>query len=1081
LGDVDGDGDLDAFVTKHHPSEVWLNDGSGTFSDSGLAMENPWGTGVSLGDVDGDGDLDAFVVNDASEPNRVWINEASFDLGDAPAPYPTILAQGGARHGAAGPTLGVNRTTEVEWPELAYQMDEQFGFCPATSDDYNYHGMGAKYFRGDPDGDGASDRDPWYFILPNGEVYAWIGSFLVPTLDLGHHILVGTLDPSYYADLSRLYDAYDEDGVTFGSPIMVGQLDATATVNVQNAPSGAKLDAWIDFDGDGSWDGQSEQVADSEYIVEGDNVIAFDVPSWAISGTTYARFRLSTAGNLGVDGAAADGEVEDYQITIRTSGLRVTSAEATNSGVLVRFSRPIDRGTLNLYDVDPSVFGPADVTLVGDVVGPISGSLIVDGRQIEFVATGGPLPPDRYTLTLRSAEDGFKSQDSAGLLDGEYGGRFPSGDGTAGGDFVFAFTVNETGPIVVSLPDFARGPSQTVNVPAAEVGGAGIPIQLDDGAGVESVDMTFTYDPDLLAVTDVVLGPDAPADSHLVTNLTDPGRVILSYFSLDPMPAGEATFVTVVADVPETAPYRAAHVLDITDVNVNEGGIAATGDDGLHVVTYLGDATGNRYYSGLDGQKVARVAAERDTGFEAYRMVDPLIVGDIDVDGTLDSSDRDCIMQEAVDLDCLHIPPLPRHQSLESRVAAAHGQISVPGEVQEFTLDVTQGPVDGIYSIQVWDHHETGIDPDAVQILDENGAPVAVREVVADAAADGPSRSAVVVQLAPGQYSVRVSSQNSAVGDYRIDVSVPGASNDEGIVHARDLQTAEVAMLQHHFGFNASTQELFGSKLGIDLSTDQFRPAFDANLDGQIDPTDMDAIITNFGSGAPVQVRAALTPVPNGGSSAAVPESPPVIASSGDEEVSPFQNPDRPSDVNADNQVTPMDVLLVINTINREGSRPAGDMLSGSGMADGEAEYIFSPPFYDVSGDYIVSPLDVLLVINDLNADGAMTAGAAGEGESSAVEELVSEPVLITPVVWSNLGSGASTSPALPTITRDDASSGKGGGDLESPALDRSAGDNTTSVHSKVFGDEDVLADSLEPDADVLEVLANDLVEIWMA
>ena len=42
----------------------------------------------------------------------------------------------------------------------------------------------------------------------------------------------------------------DEDGVTFGE-IRVGQLDATVTVNVQNAPSGAKLDAWMDFNGDG--------------------------------------------------------------------------------------------------------------------------------------------------------------------------------------------------------------------------------------------------------------------------------------------------------------------------------------------------------------------------------------------------------------------------------------------------------------------------------------------------------------------------------------------------------------------------------------------------------------------------------------------------------------------------------------------------------------------------------------------------------------------------------------------------------------------------------------------------------------
>ncbi len=107
----------------------------------------------------------------------------------------------------------------------------------------------------------------------------------------------------------------DEDGVTFGS-ISVGQLDTTVTVHVQNAPSGAKLDAWVDFNSDGSWGGPFEQIADSVAVVNGDNVITFDVPIWAVDGDTYARFRLSANGNLGPVGVAGDGEVEDYQITI---------------------------------------------------------------------------------------------------------------------------------------------------------------------------------------------------------------------------------------------------------------------------------------------------------------------------------------------------------------------------------------------------------------------------------------------------------------------------------------------------------------------------------------------------------------------------------------------------------------------------------------------------------------------------------------------------------------------------------------------------------------------------------------------
>ncbi len=107
----------------------------------------------------------------------------------------------------------------------------------------------------------------------------------------------------------------DDDGIGIGS-IRVGKLGETANVNVQNAPSGAKLDAWIDFNGDGSWGGPGEQIAHSVAVVNGDNTIKFDVPSWSQPGTTFARFRLSTSGGLGIGGAAADGEVEDDAVTI---------------------------------------------------------------------------------------------------------------------------------------------------------------------------------------------------------------------------------------------------------------------------------------------------------------------------------------------------------------------------------------------------------------------------------------------------------------------------------------------------------------------------------------------------------------------------------------------------------------------------------------------------------------------------------------------------------------------------------------------------------------------------------------------
>ncbi|MCP4696267.1 MAG: VCBS repeat-containing protein [Gammaproteobacteria bacterium] len=78
LEDLDGDGDLDAFVPSgnNQPNKLWLNDGSGIFTDSGQNFGNSTSSRISLGDLDGDGDLDAFVSNFIDQPNKVWLNQS---------------------------------------------------------------------------------------------------------------------------------------------------------------------------------------------------------------------------------------------------------------------------------------------------------------------------------------------------------------------------------------------------------------------------------------------------------------------------------------------------------------------------------------------------------------------------------------------------------------------------------------------------------------------------------------------------------------------------------------------------------------------------------------------------------------------------------------------------------------------------------------------------------------------------------------------------------------------------------------------------------------------------------------------
>ena len=153
------------------------------------------------------------------------------DFGDAPAPYPTLLADDGARHAALGPMLGSARDMT-------------------------------------PDGQPSADADG---------------------------------------------DGADEDGVVFADPLVPGQV---ATLRV-TASAAAKLDGWIDFNGNGSWADAGEQVFVSLPLSAGENDLVVNVPADAqVSDHVFARFRLSTLGGLSFTGAATDGEVEDYLVSV---------------------------------------------------------------------------------------------------------------------------------------------------------------------------------------------------------------------------------------------------------------------------------------------------------------------------------------------------------------------------------------------------------------------------------------------------------------------------------------------------------------------------------------------------------------------------------------------------------------------------------------------------------------------------------------------------------------------------------------------------------------------------------------------
>ncbi|MBN1424461.1 hypothetical protein JXA88_07885 [Candidatus Fermentibacteria bacterium] len=182
------------------------------------------------------------------------------DYGDAPAPYPTLLGGGGARHllVPGGVRLGAIVDAETDGQSSAL----------ASGDDID---------------DGTDD----------------------------------------------------EDGAVFTSPINPGSL---STVDIVASGEGL-LNAWMDFNNNGDWADEGEQIFVDQPLVPGVNQLSFSVPASAQTGIINARFRFSTAGGLSFTGEAPDGEVEDYQITV-TVAIELGSFSATvrDGGVLLTWS-----------------------------------------------------------------------------------------------------------------------------------------------------------------------------------------------------------------------------------------------------------------------------------------------------------------------------------------------------------------------------------------------------------------------------------------------------------------------------------------------------------------------------------------------------------------------------------------------------------------------------------------------------------------------------------------------------------------------------------------------------------------------
>lgn len=75
LADIDGDEDLDLIAAMNGPNEIWLNNGSATFSNSGQELGESDNWALAVGDVDADEDPDILFADGSG--HQLFLNNGS--------------------------------------------------------------------------------------------------------------------------------------------------------------------------------------------------------------------------------------------------------------------------------------------------------------------------------------------------------------------------------------------------------------------------------------------------------------------------------------------------------------------------------------------------------------------------------------------------------------------------------------------------------------------------------------------------------------------------------------------------------------------------------------------------------------------------------------------------------------------------------------------------------------------------------------------------------------------------------------------------------------------------------------------
>ena len=188
----------------------------------------------------------------------------------------------------------------------------------------------------------------------------------------------------------------DEDGVRLLTPIAPGAT-ATFEVTITNTTGQVGyLQAWFDFNKDGTFTGIGEKVLNNVVLPAGANLVNINIPTGVTPGNLYTRWRYSLTPSLGIGGAADSGEVEDHLFTVQAQArianddvVTVPRNQASNQIFVLANDFETPDNQLQITSTDQIALGTRGTVIRSS-----------DQRSIFYTPPLGFVGQDRFTYTV---------------------------------------------------------------------------------------------------------------------------------------------------------------------------------------------------------------------------------------------------------------------------------------------------------------------------------------------------------------------------------------------------------------------------------------------------------------------------------------------------------------------------------------------------------------------------------------------------------------------------------------------------------------------------------------------------------